>query len=58
MDPRDLPQSEMVTVLAPDAKFKGAGDGPLVQIPGTGVIWKICKTTSAPGAEDQGPDSK
>jgi cytoskeletal protein CcmA (bactofilin family) len=23
MDPRDLPQSDLVTVLAPDAKFKG-----------------------------------
>ncbi len=27
----------------PASKFIGAGDGPLVQIPGTGVIWKICK---------------
>jgi len=25
------------------AKFVGAGNGPLVQIPGTGVIWKICR---------------
>jgi hypothetical protein len=25
-----------------DSKFVGAGNGPLVQIPGTGVIWRIC----------------
>jgi glucose/arabinose dehydrogenase len=35
---RDFGQSD------PDAKFITAGDGPLVQIPGTGVIWKICAT--------------
>jgi hypothetical protein len=29
-------------VSDPDTKFKVAVDGPLVQIPGTGVIWKIC----------------
>jgi glucose/arabinose dehydrogenase len=34
---RDFGQSD------PATKFKVAGDGPLVQIPGTGVIWKICK---------------
>jgi hypothetical protein len=34
---RDFGQSD------PASKFLGAGDGPLVQIPGTGVIWKICK---------------
>ncbi len=28
----------------PDSKFKFPADGPLLQIPGTGVIWKICKT--------------
>ncbi len=33
---RDFGQSD------PAAKFITAGDGPLVQIPGTGVIWKIC----------------
>jgi hypothetical protein len=33
---RDFGQSD------PDAKFVGAGNGPLVQIPGTGVIWRIC----------------
>ena len=27
----------------PDAKFVGDGNGPLVQIPRTGTIWKICK---------------
>ena len=26
----------------PDSKFKVDGDGPLLQIPGTGTIWKIC----------------
>jgi hypothetical protein len=26
----------------PDTHFVGAANGPLVQIPGTGVIWKIC----------------
>jgi hypothetical protein len=34
---RDFGQSD------PRAKFKVAGDGPLVQIPGTGVIWKISR---------------
>ena len=34
---RDFGQSD------PDSKFIGSGDGPLVQIPGTGVIWKICR---------------
>lgn len=33
---RDFGQSD------PDAKFAGDGNGPLVQIPGTGVIWRIC----------------
>jgi hypothetical protein len=33
---RDFGQSD------PDSKFKDPADGPLVQIPGTGVIWKIC----------------
>jgi len=28
--------------LGTDSHFVGAGNGPLVQIPGTGVIWKIC----------------
>jgi glucose/arabinose dehydrogenase len=34
---RDFGQS------SPETKFKIAGDGPLLQIPGTGVIWKICR---------------
>jgi streptogramin lyase len=33
---RDFGQSD------PDAKFIVPGDGPLVQIPHTGVIWRIC----------------
>ena len=33
---RDFGQSD------PDSKFVGDGNGPLVQIPGTGVIWRIC----------------
>jgi len=33
---RDFGQSD------PAAKFITPGDGPLVQIPGTGVIWRIC----------------
>src|SRR6059036_3392260 len=34
---RDFGQSD------PDSKFQVAGDGPLVQFPGTGVVWKICR---------------
>jgi glucose/arabinose dehydrogenase len=34
---RDFGQSES------DSKFKVPGDGPLLQIPGTGVVWKICR---------------
>jgi glucose/arabinose dehydrogenase len=34
---RDFGQSD------PASKFLTAGDGPLVQIPGTGTIWKICR---------------
>lgn len=33
---RDFGQS------SPEIKFVGEGNGPLVQIPGTGVIWRIC----------------
>jgi hypothetical protein len=47
---RDFGQSD------PDAKFKVAGDGPLVQIPGTGVIWRICNTAAAEGEDDKGDD--
>jgi len=36
---RDFGQSD------PDSKFKVTGDGPLLQIPGTGVIWKICRAS-------------
>jgi hypothetical protein len=32
----------VVRDLGSDSHFVGANDGPLVQIPGTGVIWKIC----------------
>ncbi len=34
---RDFGQSDSAS------KFKVDGDGPLLQIPGTGVIWKICR---------------
>ena len=37
---RDFGQSDA------DAKFKVGADAPLVQIPGTGVIWKICPVAS------------
>lgn len=30
--------------LGSDSHYVGANNGPLVQIPGTGVIWKICPT--------------
>ncbi len=33
---RDFGKSDQAT------KYVGADNGPLVQIPGTGVIWKIC----------------
>jgi glucose/arabinose dehydrogenase len=35
---RDFGQSDPASV------FRAAADAPLVQIPGTGVIWKICRT--------------
>ena len=35
---RDVGQSDAA------AKFRNPANGPLVQIPGTGVIWKICPT--------------
>ena len=38
---RDFGQSDS------DAKFINPADAPLVQIPGTGVIWKICSTAQA-----------
>ncbi|HMG59309.1 MAG TPA: hypothetical protein VK583_06250, partial [Burkholderiales bacterium] len=43
---RDFGQSD------PDSKFRGANNGPLLQIPGTGVVWKICRV----GERD--PDSE
>src|SRR5438093_793941 len=44
---RDFGQSD------PDSKFKGADNGPLLQIPGTGVIWKICRVGERePGSEN------
>src|SRR5438132_86654 len=43
---RDFGQSDT------EAKFVGVGNGPLVQIPGTGVIWKICSTAQAEGGDD------
>jgi glucose/arabinose dehydrogenase len=43
---RDFGQSD------PDAKFITPGDGPLVQIPKTGVIWKICSTAPATAGGD------
>src|SRR5436190_5108702 len=43
---RDFGQSD------PDSKFKVDGDGPLLQIPGTGVIWKICRVGEPDGDQD------
>jgi len=43
---RDFGQSD------PATQFKGAGNGPLVQIPGTGVIWKICPAADAARHDD------
>jgi len=45
---RDFGQSD------PDSRFKVAADAPLVQFPGTGVIWKICRV--AGGREGGGVD--
>jgi hypothetical protein len=45
---RDFGQSD------PDSKYIGPDNGPLVQIPGTGVIWKICST--APRRDDDDDD--
>jgi hypothetical protein len=41
---RDLGQSD------PDTHFVGANNGPLLQIPYTGVIWRICPTLA--GGQD------
>jgi hypothetical protein len=46
---RDFGQSD------PDSKFVGAGNGALLQIPGTGVIWKICRDEDeAQGRQEEG----
>jgi hypothetical protein len=45
---RDFGQSDTA------AKFKTAADAPLVQIPGTGVIWKICPTAGGNADNDNG----
>jgi glucose/arabinose dehydrogenase len=36
----------------PAARFNVAADGPLVQIPGTGVVWKISRVGAAAPADD------
>ena len=43
---RDFGQSDPATV------FQGAANAPLVQIPGTGVIWKICPAQQANDDDD------
>ena len=48
---RDFGQSD------PATKFVGADNGPLVQIPGTGVIWKICRTDKAHNDDDDQGDN-
>jgi hypothetical protein len=48
---RDFGQSD------PRSRYIGPADGPLAQIPGTGVIWKIARTAGAFGhGDDQGDD--
>jgi len=47
---RDFGQSD------PGTKFIVAADGPLVQIPGTGVIWKICGPPGNGEREDDDDD--
>jgi len=36
----------------PDSKFVSPADAPLVQIPGTGVIWKISRSDDRRGGDD------
>jgi glucose/arabinose dehydrogenase len=43
---RDFGQSD------PASKFLVAGDGPLLQIPGTGVVWKICRVGDRSDEDD------
>ena len=40
-----------------DTHFVGAANGPLLQIPGTGVIWKICPTQQTNSAKDDNGNS-
>ena len=47
---RDFGQSDPATAFVPPS------DGPLVQIPGTGVIWKICPTRQARHDDDDDRD--
>ncbi|HET9580265.1 MAG TPA: hypothetical protein VFP44_20725 [Usitatibacter sp.] len=47
---RDFGQSD------PATKFKDPRDAPLVQIPGTGVIWKICPKQPAAGGGNGNDD--
>jgi glucose/arabinose dehydrogenase len=44
---RDFGQSD------PASKFVGAKNGPLLQIPGTGVVWKICRVGERESDSDQ-----
>jgi glucose/arabinose dehydrogenase len=48
---RDFGQSD------PKTAFVGAANGPLVQIPGTGVIWKITRSGSSGQAEEKDDDN-
>ena len=49
---RDFGQSG--TSVPSPTKFVGAGNGPLVQIPGTGVIWRICPSGGGGGGGNNG----
>jgi hypothetical protein len=44
---RDFGQSDPATAFQ-----GGAANAPLVQIPGTGVIWKICSTQPSSAGND------
>jgi hypothetical protein len=41
-----------------DTRFVNAADAPLVQIPGTGVVWKICRTGSHEGGDRDDRDDR
>ena len=47
---RDFGQSDPATRYVDGAGFPS--NAPLVQIPGTGVIWKICQTQQAHNDDD------